>query len=175
MARTSTPALRRPTPERVDGTQRLGKNRLIMTMRKGLACCAALAAILVASSAPGQRIGNVALWKKRVLDPKTVDLEMPAGAVFNMKFTIDQVRLDETTDQMAVYVIPMSDVEPDAEAFAKQLGVTVKAEERGTLGTLRTITAKADDPKRAGLSIRVEPAPWATGKGWIWIRYAKSS
>jgi hypothetical protein len=146
-----------------------------MTIRRPLLLATTAAVLLAAGAVSAQRIGNLALWKKRVLDPKTVDLEMPAGAVFNMKFTIDQVRLDETKDLMAVYVIPMSDVEPDAEAFAKQLGVTVKSEERGTLGTLRTITAKADDPKRAGLSIRVEPAPWATGKGWIWMRYAKGS
>jgi hypothetical protein len=155
----------------VDASLHLRDNRRVMTTRRLLL----VAVLLAALPASAQRIGNLALWKKRVFDPKTVGLEIPAGAVFNMKFTIDQVRLDETKDQMAVYVIPMSDVEPDAEAFAKQLGVSVKSEERGTLGTLRTITAKPDDPKRAGLSIRVEPAPWATGKGWIWIRYAKGS
>jgi hypothetical protein len=141
-----------------------------MTMRTPLAVAAALVVVLLAGSSSAQRIGSLAIWKKRVLDPKSVDLEIYPGAVFNMKFTIDQIRLDETKDLMAVYVIPMADVQPAAEFFSKQLGTPVQVTERGTMGDSRAITATANDPKRAGLSVRVEPAAWATGKGWIWLR-----
>jgi len=144
-------------------------------MRRSLIVLALLAAVLVAGSSSAQRIGTLALWKARVLDPKTLDVELFPAGVFNMKFTIDQVRLDETKDLMAVYVIPLDDLGPAAEFYAKQLGVSVESQERGGLGVLRTVTAKPDDAKRAGLSIRVEPASWATGKGWVWMRWAKPS
>lgn len=146
-----------------------------MPMRSVLAVSLAFVAVLAAGPSVAQRIGSLAQWKQRVLDPKPLDVALPEGAVFNMKFTIDQVRLDEGKDLMAVYVIPMDDLDKDAEFFAKQLGTTVEVQDRGTLGASRLVTAKPDDPKRAGLSIRVEPAPWATGKGWIWMRLSKKS
>jgi hypothetical protein len=39
------------------------------------------------------------------------------------------------------------------------------------MGELRTVRADADDLKRAGLTVRVEHAQWATGKGQVWLRY----
>ena len=130
-----------------------------------------LATVLVASNAPAQRVGSLAIWKKRVLDPGALSLDVFPEATFNLKFTIDQIRLDETPAKMAVYLISVDDMAPAAEFFAKQLGVAVDVSGVGTMGEVRIIRAKEDDPKRAGLSIRVENAPWATGKGQIWLRY----
>lgn len=128
---------------------------------------AVLGAALLADTAGAQRIGSLAEWKKRVLDPASIGLETYPGAAFNMKFTIDQIRLDESKAEIALYVIPLSDVGPAAEFFAKQLGTPIETTERGSLGTLRVVRAKADDPKRAGLTVSVGPAEWATGKGQI--------
>jgi hypothetical protein len=62
-------------------------------------------------------------------------------------------------------------MEAAARFFAQQLGTTSEVSAAGTMGELRLVRAKPDDPKRAGLSIRVEHAQWATGKGQIWLRY----
>jgi hypothetical protein len=139
-------------------------------MRNARAAIAALALFVLAGSAGAQRVGSLAEWKQRVLDPATAGIELYPGAAFNMKFTIDQIRLDETKAKMAVYLMPLDDLEPAAQFFAKQLGTSVEVTDRGSLGPLRLIRAKPDDAKRAGLSVRVEASEWATGKGQIWLR-----
>jgi hypothetical protein len=139
-------------------------------MRNARTAIAALALFLLAGSAGAQRVGSLAEWKQRVLDPATAGIELYPGAAFNMKFTIDQIRLDETKAKMAVYVMPLDDLEPAAQFFAKQLGTPVEVTDRGSLGPLRQVRAKPDDAKRAGLSVRVEASEWATGKGQIWLR-----
>jgi len=139
-------------------------------MRNARAAIAALALFLLAGSAGAQRVGSLAEWKQRVLDPATAGIELYPGAAFNMKFTIDQIRLDESTAKMAVYLIPPGDLEPAAQFFATQLGTAVEVVDRGSLGPLRVVKAKADDAKRAGVSVRVEASEWATGKGQIWVR-----
>jgi hypothetical protein len=139
-------------------------------MRRGFAAIALLGCLILAGTAIGQRVGSLAEWKQRVLDPATIGLELYPGSVFNMKFTIDQIRLDEGTAKMAVYLIPPGDLEPAAQFFAKQLGTSVEVVDRGSLGPLREVSAKKADAKRAGLTVRVEASEWATGKGQIWLR-----
>jgi hypothetical protein len=144
-------------------------------MRRLLAASAVLASVAVAQMADAQRVGSLAVWKKRILDPISLDLAMPAGAAFNMKFTIDQIRLDETTAKMAVYVIALDDIAAATRVFAEQLGTTAETVDRGALGTLHVVRAAPNDPKRAGLTVRVEPAQWATGKGQIWLSFEAPS
>ena len=139
-------------------------------MRRTLAAVSLLACLLLAGTSAAQRVGSLAEWKQRVLDPATIGLELYPGSTFNMKFTIDQIRLDESTAKMAVYIIPLGELEAAAQFYAKQLGTSVEVVDQGSLGTLRVVTAKKDDPKRASLSVRVEASEWATGKGQIWLR-----
>lgn len=139
-------------------------------MRPAFAVTVLAAAVFAAATAPAQRIGSLAEWKKRILDPATIALEMYPGAIFNMKFSIDQIRLDESKAKLAVYLIPAADLEAAAAFFAKQLGTTVEVVDQGSLGTARVVRAAADDAKRAGLTVRVEPAQWATGQGQIVLR-----
>jgi hypothetical protein len=139
-------------------------------MRRTLGAAALLGCLMLASTAAAQRVGSLAEWKQRVLDPASIGLELYPGSAFNMKFTIDQIRLDESTAKMAVYLIPPGDLEPAAQFFATQLGTSVEVVDQGSLGPLRVVRAKPDDAKRAGLSVRVEASEWATGKGQIWLR-----
>jgi hypothetical protein len=139
-------------------------------MRRTSAALALLGGLILAGTAAAQRVGSLAEWKQRVLDPATIGLELYPGSVFNMKFTIDQIRLDEGTAKMAVYLIPPDDLEAAAQFFAKQLGTSVEVVDRGSLGPLRVVSAKKDDAKHAGLTVHVEASEWATGKGQIWLR-----
>lgn len=128
--------------------------------------------VLVATAggpATAQRVGNLALWKQRVLDPTALGLAMFPGAIFNLKFTIDQIRLDETTAKMAVYLISADQMEAAAEFYGKQLGTAATETGKGTAAELRIIRAKDEDPRRAGLTVRVEHAQWATGQGQVWL------
>jgi hypothetical protein len=139
-------------------------------MRRTRGAAALLGCLILAGTAAAQRVGSLAEWKQRVLDPVAIGLELYPGSAFNMKFTIDQIRLDESPAKMAVYLIPPGDLEPAAQFFATQLGTAVEVVDRGSLGPLRVVKAKADDAKRAGVSVRFEASEWATGKGRIWVR-----
>jgi len=131
----------------------------------------ALTALVVAAPAHAQRVGTLAQWKQRVLDPATLGLEPFPGSALNVKFTIDQIRLDESKAKIAVYIMPVDQMQAAADFYAKALGATVEASGVGTLGELRVVKAAADDARRAGLTVRVENAQWATGKGQILLRY----
>jgi hypothetical protein len=133
-----------------------------------------LCLVLVAggTTAHAQRIGTLAEWKQRVFDPTTVGFELFPGSEKNLKFTIDQIRLDESTDKMVIYIIEHDKMAAAAEFYGHQLGQPIETTGVGTLGELRTVTAAPTDQKRAGLSVRVENAQWATGKGQVWLRYA---
>jgi hypothetical protein len=135
----------------------------------------ALAHLAPASPAAAQRVGTLAQWKQRVLDPATLDLQTFPGASANLKFSIDQIRLDETTAKIVVYVIPAEQMRAAAEFYAAALGTPVKESGLGTMGELRIVEAAQNDAKRAGLTIRVEHAQWATGKGQILLRHAPPS
>ncbi len=160
-APTAVSANRRRRPQ-VPGTQ---------WFRAAVVLALALAIPIAPSLARAQRVGTLAQWKQRVLDPATLGLEPFAGASLNVKFTIDQIRLDESTAKIAVYVIPADQMQAAAEFYAKALGSTVETSGVGTLGELRVVKAAASDAKRAGLTIRVENAQWATGKGQILLRH----
>jgi hypothetical protein len=124
-----------------------------------------------AITAQAQRVGTLEQWKQRVLDPATLGVEVFPGSQKNIKFTIDQIRLDETKAQMVVYLIDREQMAAAATFYADQLGQSVDTTGVGTLGELRVVKAAPADSKRAGLSVRVENAQWATGKGQVWLRY----
>ena len=131
----------------------------------------ALAVTLGALPVSAQRVGSLAQWKKRVLDPATIDLKIFPGSQLNLKFTIDRIRLDEGKAKMAVYLIELDKMPEASEFYAKQLGQPAEATGIGTQAELRVVRARADDPERAGLTVRVEHASWATGKGQVWLMY----
>lgn len=142
--------------------------RRLLTFVLGLALFAGM------TTAHAQRIGTLAEWKQRVFDPATVGLEIFPGSQKNLKFTIDQIRLDESTDKMVIYIIEHDKMAAAAEFYGQLLGQPIEVTGVGTLGELRTVTAAPTDAKWAGLSVRVENAQWATGKGQVWLRYAAS-
>ena len=128
---------------------------------------------LLASSEPAaaQRVGTIAEWKKRIFDPATINLQIFPGSQRNLKFTIDQIRLDETTAKVAIHIIAGDQMSAAAAFYGTQLDRPVEESGIGTLGELRIIRADNKDPDRTGLTIRVEHAQWATGKGQVWFRY----
>jgi hypothetical protein len=139
--------------------------RWLFTLALGLALGVAT------TTAQAQRVGTLEQWKQRVLDPATLGIEVFPGSQKNIKFTIDQIRLDETKAQMVVYLIDREQMAAAATFYADQLGQSVDTTGVGTLGELRVVEAAPTDSRRAGLSVRVENAQWATGKGQVWLRY----
>lgn len=122
------------------------------------------------SPAWAQRVGTLAEWNARVLDPATLGIAVFPGAAFNRKFTVDQIRLDETPAKMAVYLIGPEQMPAAAAFYASALGSRIEESGLGTAAELRVVRARPDDTRRAGFIVRVENAHWATGKGQIWLR-----
>jgi hypothetical protein len=122
------------------------------------------------SPAHAQRVGTLAEWNARVLDPAALGIAIFPGAAFNRKFTIDQIRLDETPAKMAVYLIGPEQMPAAAAFYATALGSRIEESGLGTAAELRVVRARPDDARRAGFVVRVENAHWATGKGQIWLR-----
>jgi hypothetical protein len=138
--------------------------RWLFTLAFGLA-------LAVGTTAEAQRVGTLDQWKQRVLDPATLGIEVFPSSQKNIKFTIDQIRMDETKAQMVIYIIDHEQMAAAAAFYAEQLGQPVDTTGVGTLAELRVVKAAPADSKRAGLSVRVENAQWATGKGQVWLRY----
>jgi hypothetical protein len=130
-----------------------------------------LALGVTTTTAEAQRVGTLEQWKQRVLDPATLGIEVFPSSQKNIKFTIDQIRMDETKAQMVIYIIDHEQMAAAAAFYAEQLGQPVDTTGVGTLGELRVVKAAPTESKRAGLSVRVENAQWATGKGQVWLRY----
>ena len=140
-------------------------------MRRLVASCIGIALLTALGPSAAQRVGTMAEWKQRVLDPAPLGIELFPGSQRNLKFTIDQIRLDESPAKMVVYIIDVDKMAAAAQFYAQQLGQPIKVSGVGTMGELRIVRASADDAKRAGFSVRVENAQWATGKGQVWMRY----
>ena len=146
-----------------------------MSLRRSIGvpvtCLGLLLAGVLSGPLHAQRIGTMAEWKARILDPSTLGVDTFPGATLNRKFTIDQIRLDESSATMAVYLISPEAMPAAADFYARQLRTTVETSGVGTAAELRVVRARDGDPHRRGLSVRVEHAQWATGKGQIWMRY----
>jgi hypothetical protein len=142
-----------------------------MRFRRLTTSCIGIALIAAVLPAAAQRVGSMAEWKLRVLDPAPLDIELFPGSQRNLKFTIDQIRLDESPAKMVVYIIEVDKMAAAAQFYAQQLDQPVEVNGVGTMGELHVVRASADDAKRAGLTVRVENAHWATGKGQVWMKY----
>ncbi|MEO8605034.1 MAG: hypothetical protein ABI629_20870 [bacterium] len=68
-------------------------------------------------------------WIKRILDPATIGVTVPDGAVLSRKLTVDYLSKTDPPALMAIYLMPLDQLPAAAAHFEKTLGV--KAEVSG--------------------------------------------
>ncbi|MDX2166253.1 MAG: hypothetical protein SF182_04295 [Deltaproteobacteria bacterium] len=62
-------------------------------------------------------------WIKRILDPATIGVTAPPGAVMNRKLTVDYLSKTDPPKEMAIYMMPLDQLAAASAHFEKTLGV----------------------------------------------------
>ena len=137
--------------------------------RFGVGC---IVALWLAISASAQE--STSDWVKRILDPKTLDIEPYPESQLNKKITIDTIRHEDPTKKIAVYMAPLEKLKEAAEYFEKSLQMpAVKGSDPKGFDVYRFVLAGDGkySPKAKGLSIMVLRSPWVDGKAQIQMEY----
>jgi hypothetical protein len=77
---------------------------------------AALFAAPIAAQGPQE-------WLKRILDPATIGVTPPPGAVMNRKLTVDYLSKTDPPATMAIYLLPLDQLPLASAHFEKTLAV----------------------------------------------------
>jgi hypothetical protein len=136
-----------------------------------LVICGTVAAA-VAQESPAQ-------WMARIFDPATLGITQFPGAELNRKQSVDAIILERGGDKrVAIFIIPLDQVKPAADHFAKQFAVqpTVTGADSPFVAytfdfTDAAKTPGAAAPKLAGLRVVASRAQFVDGKGQITMDY----
>lgn len=142
-------------------------------MRNAVILAVACLAAVAVSDARAQE--STSDWIKRVLDPKTLDVQPYPESQLNKKITIDTIKYEDPAKRIAVYMTPLEKLKEAAEYFEKTLGMTaVKGSDPKGFDVYRFVLDGSGgqySPKAKGLSIMVLRSPWVDGKAQIQMVY----
>ena len=132
-----------------------------------------LAGCFVAATAAAQE--SPAQWIARIFDPATLGLTPFPGAELNRKQSVDAIVLERGGDKrIAIFIMPLDQLKPAADHFAKQFNVQPTATGENSQYVAYTFdftdNAKAP-PKLGGLRVVVSRAQFVDGKGKITMEY----
>ncbi len=131
---------------------------------------------VVAATAAAQE--SPAQWIARIFDPAALGIAPFAGAELNRKQSVDAIVLERGGDKrIAIFIMPLDQLKPAADHFAKQFGVppTVTGENSQYLAYTFDFTDSAKaPPKLSGLRVLVSRAQFVDGKGQITMEYQPS-
>ena len=132
-----------------------------------------ITALLLVRGASAQE--STSDWIKRILDPKTLDIEPYPESQLNKKITIDTIRYEDPSKRIAIYMTPLEKLKDAADYFEKSLSMPgVKGSDPKGFDVYRFVldgeTGKYS-PKAKGLSIMVMRSPWVDGKAQIVMVY----
>ena len=135
----------------------------------------ALLALVCAFTAPGAAQESPAQWMARIFDPAKFGIAPFPPAALNRKLSVDLIILERGgTKQIAVYIMPLDQVKPAADHFAKQFGVAPQITSPDSPFETYifdfTTDAKAA-PKLAGLRTLVSKSQWVDNKSQITMEY----
>jgi hypothetical protein len=100
----------------------------------------ALVLLLLTTSALAQGPQD---WLKRILDPASIGVTAPDGAVMNRKLTVDYLSKTDPPAQMAIYMMPLDQMAAASDHFEKTLGVKPETTGSGQFEIRRfTVPAK---------------------------------
>ena len=109
-------------------------------MTRKTLCASVLSVVILLSTAEAQ---SPADWIKRILDPAKIGVTMPEGATLNRKLTVDYLSKQDPPDEMAIYLMPLDQLQAASDHFKKTLGVTPETSGSGLFEIHRfTVPAK---------------------------------
>ena len=83
---------------------------------KGLVTLLAVSLAVTTASAQGPQE-----WLKRILDPATIGVTLPPGAVLNRKLTVDYLSKTDPPKKMAIYMMPFDQLKAASDYFKSTL------------------------------------------------------
>jgi len=142
-------------------------------MTRWMRLLAVLATVVTAATAAAQE--SPAQWLARIFDPATVGITPFPGSELNRKQSVDAIVLERGGDKrIAIFIIPLDQLKPAADHFAKQFGVqpTVTGENSRYVAYTFDFTDGTTAPaKLGGLRVRISRAEFVDGKGQITMEY----
>ena len=109
-------------------------------MIRKLPLCASVLSVVLLGVAFAQ---SPADWIKRILDPAKIGVTPPAGATLNRKLTVDYLSKQDPPAEMAIYLMPLDQLQAASAHFKQALGVTPETSGSGEYEIHRfTVPAK---------------------------------
>jgi len=152
---SSTPTSRPPRPSKPSASSAV----------KALPALAVLA--LIASSVHAQGPQD---WIKRILDPTAIGVSPPPGATMNRKLTVDYLSKTDPPKQIAIYLVPLDQMQAASEHFKSVLKVDPTTTGDGEFEIRRFDLSNTAGPAK-GLVITLAKSQFVDNKVQITMEY----
>jgi len=107
-------------------------------------------------------------WIKRILDPAQIGVTMPPGAVANRKLTVDYLSKADPPKQIAIYMMPLDQMNAASDHFKTTLHVDPAVTGGGEF-EIRRFEVPSGPAK--GLTITLTRSQFVTNKLQITMEY----
>lgn len=107
-------------------------------------------------------------WIKRILDPPKIGVTMPPGAVANRKLTVDYLSKADPPKQIAIYMMPLDQMNAASDHFKNTLHVEPAVTGGGEF-EIRRFEVTTGPAK--GLTITLTRSQFVTNKLQITMEY----
>jgi hypothetical protein len=142
-----------------------------MSRRRRSYFIALAATLLVAAAVAAQTPQD---WMKRILDPAKIGVTLPPGAVLNKKLSVDYISKTDPPKEMAIYMMPLDQLQAASQHFAKALGVEPKVTGAGSMFEIDKfdLSGGGSYPKSAeGLTITISRSQFVDNRTQITMEY----
>jgi hypothetical protein len=143
----------------------------VAMVRRALLCTAALCLLAALAHRTADAQGPQE-WIKRILDPATIGVTMPSGAVMNRKLTVDYLSKADPPKEIAIYVMPLEQLKEASAHFKSTLKVEPKITGSGEFEIHRF---EVTSGKAKGLSVMLTRSQFVDNKLQITMEYLPSS
>ena len=122
---------------------------------------------------PGAQ-GTPGEWLKRILDPTTIGVTPVPGSKLSRKLSVDYLRSTDPPTQIAVYLVPLDQLQSAAEHFAKTLHVDPTITGKDSALELHRFELRGEGtypPAAEGLRIVITRSQFVDNKTKITLEY----
>ncbi len=128
---------------------------------------AALTVLCLATSSAAQGPQE---WIKRILDPAKIGVTPPPGAAMNRKLTVDYLSKADPPKEMAIYMVPLDQMQATSDHFKSTLKVDPTSTGSGEYEIRRFDLTNTPGPAK-GLVITLAKSQFVDNKVQITMEY----